>query len=378
MQGKTILSSVVFLFVLSCLSWSQAASSDSPILMRIERQTREENVCMLLQKDGHYHLERVITGRPRVFEGTLDASAVSELDPLLNSDQLANLKQAQIETSLGSEDMDQLLVAVPRANGWQSLSFPSGKSRKPYRATMDPLVRWLDRNKQQQNPIAGAATNRCMPPQTAQAGGGEAKPNTSNPYLLRIVIDHYEPSHLGPGGSSDANSNSRGGGAGSMNSQSGVNSTADLKITRLCAIVYENGRYRLEKSTQQFGSTVRSEIYRDTLDQSQLDDLRRLLDNPKLSALPNSAAPAVFAKEGELITMAVPREKTVQALSFASFFGARTAEAGMRDNTSTAVSANVELTHPIRKWVKQNVEEHKAQQLKDVPSTVCVPSTQPE
>ena len=86
----------------------------------------------------------------------------------------------------------------------------------------------------------------------------------------------------------------------------------------------------------------------------------------------------MFAKEGELIAMAVPREKSVQALSFASFFGARTAEVGMKDNTSTAVSANIELTHPIRKWVKQNVEEHKTQQLKDVPSTVCVPSTQPE
>jgi hypothetical protein len=214
-----------------------------------------------------------------------------------------------------------------------------------------------------------------MPPQTAQAGGGESKPNATNPYMMRIVVDHYEPTRLG-GGSADTVS--RTGGAGSMNSASAINSTADLKITRLCAVVYESGRYRLEKSVQEFGSSVRSEIYRDTLDKTQLDELRKILDNPKLTALPNSAAPAVFAREGELISLAVPREKSVQALSFASFFGARTQEKGMRDNTSLAVSANVELTHPIRKWVKQNVEEHKTQQLKDVPSTVCVPSTQPE
>ena len=375
MQAKSILSCAVSLFVLSSLGWSQAASSDSPVLLRIERQTREENVCMLLQRDGHYHLERVVTGRPRVFEGTLDAAAVSELDPLLNSEQLTNLKQAQIETSLASEDMDQLLVAVARPNGWQSLNFPNGKSRKPYKATMDPLVKWLDRYKQQQNPIVGVATNRCMPSQTAQSGGAETKPNSANPYIMRIVVDHYEPASLG-GGSADALS--RGGGAGSMNNASAVNSTANLKISRVCAVVYESGRYRLEKSTQQFGSTVKSDIYRDTLDKSQLDDLRKILDNPKLSGLPNSAAPAVFAKEGELITLAIPRGKSVQALSFASFFGARTAEVGMKDNTSTAVSANVELTHPIRKWVKQNVEEHKTQQAKDVPSTVCIPSTQPE
>jgi len=375
MRGKAVLFVGVFLCVLSLLPcWAQAASSESPFLMRMERQTREENLCMLVQQNGHYHLERIIIGRPRVFEGTLETSAINELEPLLNSDQLANLKQAQIETTLAGEDMDQVMVAIWRPYGWQSLNFPSGKSRKPYKAVIDPLVKWLDRSKQQQNPIVGAPTNRCMPPQSAQAGG-ESKPNASNPYLMRIVVDHYEPSQVG-GGSAD--SNSRSGGSGSMNSASAVNSTADLKITRLCTIVYESGRYRLEKSVQQFGSPVRFEIYRDTLDKAQLDDLRKILDNPKLSALPNNAAPAVFAKEGELITLAVAREKSVQALSFASFFGARTAEAGMKDNTSTAVSANVELTHPIRKWVKQNLEEHKSQQLKDVPSTVCIPSTQPE
>ncbi len=363
---KAVVSLAVALCVLGSLPcWAQAANSESPVLMRIERQTREENVCMLLWKDGHYHLERIITGRPRVFEGTLEVSATNELDPLLNSEQLTNLKQAQIETSLASEDMDQLLIAITRPYGWQSLQFPSGKSRKPYKAAMDPLVKWLDRYKQQQNPIVGAPTNRCMPPQTAQAGGGgDAKPNAANPYVMRIVVDHYEPLRLGT--------------AASMNSTTSMNSTADFKVTRLCAIVYESGRYRLEKSIQEFGSPVRPEIYRDTLDKAQVDELRTILNNPKLSSLPNSAAPAVFAREGELISLAVPRENAVQALSFASFFGARTQEKGMKDNTSTAVSANVELTHPIRKWVKQNVEEHKAQQLKDVPSTVCVPSTQPE
>ncbi|MBI1740330.1 MAG: hypothetical protein HY233_11955 [Acidobacteriales bacterium] len=331
--------------------------------MRIERQTREENVCMLVQPNGHYHLERIITGRPRVFEGTLEASAINELGPLLNSDQITNLKQAHIETTLASEDMDQVLLAISRPYGWQSLNFPSGKSRKPYKAAMDPLVKWLDRNKQQQNPIVGAPTNRCLPPQSAQTGG-ESKPNAANPYVMRIVVDHYEPLRLGT--------------AASMNSTTSMNSTADFKVTRLCAIVYESGRYRLEKSIQEFGSPVRPEIYRDTLGKVQVDELRNILNNPKLASLPNSAAPAVFAREGELISLAVQREKGVQALSFSSFFGARTQEKGMKDNTSLAVSANVELTHPIRKWVKQNVEEHKTQQLKDVPSTVCVPSTQPE
>jgi hypothetical protein len=359
---------LVLFFLLLCvlaplICWSQTANSDSPYLVRMERQTREENVCMLLQQNGHYHLERTITGRPRVFEGTLDGSAISELNPLLNSDQLMGLKQQQIESSLASEDLDQVLLAIARPNGWQSLNFPNGKSRKPFNATVAPLLKWLDRYKQQQNPIVGVATNRCLPSQAAQTGG-ESRPNAANPYIMRIVVDHYEPSRIGT--------------AASMNSTTSMNSTADFKVTRLCAIVYESGRYRLEKSIQEFGSPVRPEIYRDTVDKAQVDELRQILNNPRLTALPNSAAPPVFAREGELISLAVARDKSVQSLSFASFFGARTQEKGMKDNTSLAVSANVELTHPIRKWVKQNMEERKTPQLKDVPSTSCIPSTQPE
>ncbi|MGB9074988.1 MAG: hypothetical protein WCC22_20300 [Terriglobales bacterium] len=349
-----------------------AQGTSSPYLVRMERQTRAENVCMLLQKDGHYHLERIITGRPRVFEGTLPSSSVSEIEPLLNSDQITNLKQSQIEMTLVGEDLDQVMIAISRPTGWQSLSFPTGASRKPFKTSMDPILKWLDRNKQQQNPIVGAPTNRCMPPQTAQAGGGEAKPNPANPYIMRIVIDHYEPSRLS-GGAQAASSKVQ-----STNSAPSMNSTADMKVTRLCTVVYESGRYRLEKSIQEFGTPLRPEIHRDTLDKAQLDELRKLLDNPKLVALPNSVAPAVFAREGDLISLAIPREKGVQAVSFASFFGARTQEAGMRDNTSLAVSANVELTHPIRKWIKQNIEDRKSAPVKDVPATTCIPSTQPE
>jgi len=50
----------------------------------------------------------------------------------------------------------------------------------------------------------------------------------------------------------------------------------------------------------------------------------------------------------------------------------------MKDNTSLAVSANVELTHPIRKWIKQNVEDRRPAQVKEVPATTCIPSSQPE
>jgi hypothetical protein len=192
-----------------------------------------------------------------------------------------------------------------------------------------------------------------------------------------MVVDRYEPRRLAAGG--DANPMG-GGSLSGMNSSSNsaVYANGAFKISRICAVVYESGRYRLERSVLDAGAPVRLEVYRDSLEKGKMQELRELLDNPRLVTFPSNAAPPVFAREGEVISLMIPRDKNVQTLSFASFFGTLTPEDVRKDSALLALSANVELTHPIRKWVKQNVEGHKAEELKDVPATVCVPSAQPE
>ena len=94
--------------------------------------------------------------------------------------------------------------------------------------------------------------------------------------------------------------------------------TSSFKITRTCALVYKNGRYRFEKNVRDAGVIVKSEVFRDNLSQTQVDELRQTLDNPKLVALPNNSAPDVFGREGELINLAIARDKTIQGLAFAT------------------------------------------------------------
>ncbi len=367
------LSSLILSLLLLCgLCHSQDA--DAPYPVRMERQTRDENVCMLVQKDGHYHLERTAMGRSRVFVGILDSSAVTELEPLLMASQLVDLKQGQIESTPVGQDIDQVMITITRTQGRQTLIFSSSKSRKPFKAEVDPILKWLDRNKQQQNPMADATPSRCLPPQMAQAGGGGANPNTSNPYMMRIVIDRYEA-----GGSGTTLSLNKGT-AGEM--VGGVTKTPMMdangfKITRTCAIVYDTGRYRFEKSVRESGIPIKSEIYRDTLDKSQLAGLREALDNPKLVALHNNSAPGYFAREGELISMGVPRDKGVQSVVFASF-APRPASADLQETAYTALMANLGLTNPIRKWIKQSIDDHKGTPVKDLPLSNCVPSAAPE
>jgi hypothetical protein len=150
-----------------------------------------------------------------------------------------------------------------------------------------------------------------------------------------------------------------------------------FKITRTCAVVYDSGRYRFERSIRESGIVVKSEIYRDTLDKTQLTGLRGLLDNPKLAALPSNTPTAFFGREGEFTSLTIPRDKSVQAVNVTTF-PPRNASADLREAAYQALGANAPLTNPIRKWVKQNVEERKSGLAKDVPRTDCVPSAQPE
>src|ERR1700680_3397000 len=83
----------------SVVTWSQSSGTESPgFLLRLERQTRDEDVCMLVRRDGQFHLERIALGfdRSRVFEGTFPPADVSELEQMLNNEKLKDLTQSQI------------------------------------------------------------------------------------------------------------------------------------------------------------------------------------------------------------------------------------------------------------------------------------------
>lgn len=373
---STLILSLFSILVLAGVCQSQAASN--LYLVRMERQTREEDVCMLVLTDGRYHLERVAAAHPRVFEGKLASPALAELEPLLAARQLVDLKQSQIESAATGEDIDQVMLTIPRPTGWQTLTFPNPRSRKPFRSEIEPILKWLDRNKQQQDLIAGMVSTRCMPPQTARAAPGSASPSAPNPYIMQIVVDHYEP---GAGGGTTFSSVSAA--QGTVGSPVGGRTYAEtmdansFKITRSCAVVYESGRYRFEKSVRNEGKLTKTDIYRDTLSKPQLDELRQILGNPKLAALPNNVAPTFLGREGDLISLTVLRDKNLQAVGFISA-GPLPPSAYLQDSTLNALSANVGLTNPIRKWVKQNLEDNKGALVKDVSASSCVPSAQPE
>lgn len=367
-RSKWLLCVLVSIFVVPLgASWSQSSGTESPgFLVRLERQTRDEDVCILVRRDGQFHLERIALGfdRSRVFEGAFPSADVSELEQMLNTDKLKDLTQSQITAALIGEELDHVLLAIRRPTGWQSLNFPTGGSRKPFRDSLDPLVKWLERTKQQPHPLPNVVPSRCMPPAetaaptsvTNAATGAEsaqssANKSQANSYLMRIVVDHYLPADL----------------------------NFSSKVERTCVIVYDTRRYRMERSKQEFNSAMRTEVFRDSLSEPQLQELRQILDAPALANLKQrTAATTTTIREGDVTNLAIPRGRDTQVLSFASFFGARTQEKGMRDNTRVSVDEDVQFIKPVRKWIRANIEDRRVSATKDLTATTCIPSTQPE
>ena len=344
-----------------------SASPASPTyLLRMERGTRAENVCILVRGDGQFHLERTAPNRSRIYEGSFPASSLQELQQMLDTGELQKLSQDQISVELVSEDLDQMLLAIRRPEHWQKLSFPTARTRKPFRNSLDPLVKWLDRVKQQPQEVGNATPSRCMPPAEATAGQtvqSSTKQSPANPYVMRMIVDYMSTQTLSRNGAPTPT----------------AATAIDEKIERTCVVVYRTGRYRLEKSKQEFGGKMRGEVFRDSLSEAQLQDLERILDAPELKGLHHPTAQAgVTVREGETTDLFIPRGEETQRLMFATYFGARTQGLGMRDQTRINVDEEVQLLRPLRKWLKQNVEEKKVPPAKDVPPTNCTVATQPE
>src|SRR5215469_3575993 len=95
---------VVCTFLVGSFSFAQSSGSSAP-LVRMERQTYDGDVCMLVKNDGQYHLERLAPGmgQSRIYEGTLPEASLSDLQKILNTDDFKNLSQAKIQAALVGE-----------------------------------------------------------------------------------------------------------------------------------------------------------------------------------------------------------------------------------------------------------------------------------
>ncbi|HUM06156.1 MAG TPA: VWA domain-containing protein [Terriglobales bacterium] len=362
---KSALTAVLFSLACSVMECQQD-------VLRLRRITDEADSCVLLQRDGRYHLERV--GHDKVFiaEGILPSQSLKGIEAVLNNDELGSLSQDSIPIRIVASSRDELDVRIARKNGWQKLLFPDAESREPLGKSLHPLLQWLSAlpGKDALQLREGEGKTNCLRPRSSdirlstRALDEAAVPITASqspvsPYLMRIVMDR-----LGGG-----------------------------EAKRTCAIVYPNGFYRLEKSrqahydkgfyqpdivTEGLRGKIKADVFEQFLDAAAITELRRLLDSPDLTVAHPSGLPAGGrSTDSEVTFVLIPRGRDVQRLTFTNYYVTVDRRplltAGGGSDTRHMDSAAGVLI-PLQKWVKENVESRKAARLNQAVGNNCVAS----
>lgn len=358
----------VLLFSTSLLSRGHSNSSDYPYILRLEHVTEGKDVCVLLQPDGRYHFERVLSDEAVVYEGSISSDSLQEVLNAIGEKELLQLSQEKIPAHLMAPSLDVLDVRIRRITQWQQLRFPDQESRKPFYKALEPLLEWLDTlpTKDRTAISENEGKNNCLPPhsedvqltrreETAVPASVESPPHPTSSYMLRILMDQLDPG----------------------------------EVRRTCAIIYPNGFYHLEKSRQRHyvggvyqpdtvqqsrSGKIKADVFEQFLDSAAADDLRKLLDNPQLIASRHENLPTGHYTDADITFAFIPRDNSLQELTFSSYFGA---DDNQQTRTSRANTQHVDseagLINPLQKWLKNNIESQKAARLKDAFGDNCTP-----
>lgn len=325
------------------------ASSESAFgqdLLRVERLQPGQAVCVLIEDSGSYRLEKLFRAKSEMYNGVVDSNRVEQLRSILSQNPLPTLSQQGVNNQRVTDTLDTIQLAIWRNRGWQELTFGSPESRKPFRASLDPLLRWFEelaKTHPMSTRVEGTPT-RCIPASSAQvirAGSSDSShqdngsPEAATPVSSPNVPPHYLfrlfSSHMYAG-----------------------------EADTTCTIVFEDGAFHKEHSEESLQSSRRNSIAEGKLDGSSVQELKTILDSTDLKNIPGSSelGNSRFAGEATVTVLTVPRENSKQTLYFSNRFNTVSApnEVGGRSNMNYRLT-DEKLLEPLQSWSKRNTNK---------------------
>lgn len=119
-------------------------SEISPYLVRVQRTTPGNTICVLLRHDGHFHLETASRrDRTQVFEGSLPSSELMKVQRTLDSDGLPRLSQDKSGSPKTTRVSEMLPISIFRTDHWQNLIFIDDNCSQTIPRSLGPLLNWL-------------------------------------------------------------------------------------------------------------------------------------------------------------------------------------------------------------------------------------------
>ncbi len=345
-----------------------------PYLLRLQHQTSGSDTCVLLQRDGGYHLERTDEEATSVFEGSLSADELSLLNRWLDNERLRQLTKNDIAEALVPTRVDRLYVNIFRGDHWQDLVFPDGESQEPFQPSLAPLISWLDalHRASHKKLLEDIGKRNCLPPgrvelKTRPAAGAQT----------------LAPETVGGGAQTENDAQvPRAAPPRSFVMRLEYTRLVQPEAERTCVVIYPGARYHMEKSSQELrrirdglfdpgiapSGKVKTQVYEGLFYSKDLQALQLLLDDPNLKAVEKgNLSEDSLIWNTEIFRLAIFRGNHVQRLEFMDpvhFFDPGGNGIFLHDK-------NLRLIRPIQKWVKAEIRPSKVSLLPDATPTQC-------
>ncbi len=120
-----------------------ATSETSPCLVRLQRTTPGNAVCVLLRQDGLFHLETSHSDRTKVLEGSLPSAELLKVQRMLDSDGIPGLSQDQPTLPKTTRLSEIVQICIFRTDHWQNLAFVDDNGSQSIPPSLGPLLNWL-------------------------------------------------------------------------------------------------------------------------------------------------------------------------------------------------------------------------------------------
>lgn len=319
-------------FVAIFITLQVAAQHPAPQpFFRVQRVQAGEGACVLVGESGAYRLEIEFAIKTEIYAGSLDASTLNQLRALLANEQLRRLSQTDIHRPLVTDSTDNLQLAIWRDREWQQLTFITPESRAPFKESLEPLLHWLadvKKHRPAATRVEGSAT-RCLPPppmntsaSAATSGPTVGADTGQNRFAFRLFSTH------------------------------GYRSSFDST----CTVVYQDGRYHWERSTQEYRKDREDKVAEDQLSPSAMKELRSILGAADLQNSPGNEEIEWHRPigEGTFTYLSIAREQGVQNLVFVATFNPLIAGDEGMSKTRNRVT-DTKVIEPLKNWMKREI-----------------------
>ncbi len=120
-----------------------ASSEISSYLVRVQRTTPGNTVCVLLRQDGRFHLETSHGDRTQVLEGSLPNAELLKVQRMLDSDGIPGLSKDQLALPKTTRLAEIAQISIFHTDYWQNPAFVDDNGSQSIPPSLALLLNWL-------------------------------------------------------------------------------------------------------------------------------------------------------------------------------------------------------------------------------------------